>query len=332
MAAHTPPETSERGRPLRVLFLGTPYFAAACLQHLLDAGLDVVGVVTAPDRPAGRGMQPQASAVKQLAVQQGLPVLQPEKLRDVDFLDQLRSWQADVGVAVAFRMLPEGVWSMPRLGTINLHASLLPQLRGAAPIQRAILAGLTETGVTTFSLNAAIDCGDVLGRRVVAIGRDENAGSLHDRLLEAGKELLVQTLRDMATGEAVAIPQPPKSQDGSALLEAPKLQKSDSELDWNQPVHAVHNRVRAFSPAPGAWFNRPEGPWKIFAGSPLPDAPAPNTAPSPAPGTLRYAQGELSVRCQNGWYRLDEIQPAGKKRMPPSQWVNGLRGAIPPSL
>ncbi|MEY5044080.1 MAG: hypothetical protein RJA19_1307 [Bacteroidota bacterium] len=318
--------------PLRVLFLGTPPFAAVCLQHLLDTGFDVVGVVTAPDRPAGRGMQPHASAVKELALQHGLPVLQPEKLRDAQFVDQIRTWQADVGVAVAFRMLPEVVWSMPRLGTINLHASLLPQLRGAAPIQRAIMAGLTETGVTTFSLNAAIDCGDILGSKSVSIGPDENAGSLHDRLLEAGKELLVHTLRTMESGDAVAIPQPAAGPDAPPLLEAPKLQKSDSELDWNQTVDWIHNRVRAFAPSPGAWFAHREGPWKVFSGAPQPDAPFPLLVPPPAPGSLRYENGELRVRCANGWYRLDQIQPAGKKRMLPSQWVHGLRGILPDSL
>jgi methionyl-tRNA formyltransferase len=332
MEKHAPQQTSESHRSLRVLFLGTPFFAASCLAHLLDVGFDVIGVVTAPDRPAGRGMQPQASAVKVLAQQHGLPILQPEKLRDGDFLDQIRSWNADVGVAVAFRMLPEVVWSMPRLGTINLHASLLPQLRGAAPIQRAIMAGLTETGVTTFSLNSAIDCGDVLGQKRVAIGPEENAGSLHDRLLEAGKELLVQTLHAMHTGEAVGVPQPSSRPDGPALLEAPKLQKSDSELDWKQTVTWVHNRVRAFSPAPGAWFSQPDGTWKIFSGRPLPDDHMQAPEAPISPGTLRYENGTLRVRCANGWYRLDQIQPAGKKRMSPTQWVNGLRGLIPNSL
>lgn len=321
--------TEPLSHPLRVVFLGTPMFAAVCLEQLLEAGFQVVGVVTAPDRPGGRGMHPQPSAVKDLALRHHLPLLQPERLRDSSFQEAFRSWQADVGVVVAFRMLPESVWAAPRWGTINLHASLLPQLRGAAPIQRAILAGLTSTGVTTFSLNADIDTGDLLDAVPVEIGPDETGGSLHDRLLESGGQLLVRTLRQLEAGTLVPRPQSVAPQTAGGWLEAPKLQKSDSEIDWAKPVAQVHNLVRAFSPVPGAWRPTEAGPFKVFVGAPLPDSAGLPPGPAIPPGTLRAAEHGIQVRCLDGWYRLDALQPPGKKRLSAADWKNGLRGQLP---
>ncbi len=324
--------TEPLSHPMRVVFLGTPMFAAVCLERLLEAGFQVVGVVTAPDRPGGRGMHPQPSAVKDVALHHHLPLLQPERLRDPSFQAAFRDWQADVGVVVAFRMLPESVWAAPRWGTINLHASLLPQLRGAAPIQRAILAGLTTTGVTTFSLNADIDTGDLLEAASLKIGPDETGGSLHDRLLERGSQLLVSTLRRLEAGTLVPHPQPAAPNSEGGWLEAPKLQKSDSEIDWAQPVAQVHNLVRAFSPVPGAWRPTEAGPFKVFVGTPLPDPTGQPPGPAIPTGTLRSTDDGIQVRCTDGWYRVDALQPPGKKRLSAADWKNGLRGQLPEQI
>ncbi|HEY0355361.1 MAG TPA: methionyl-tRNA formyltransferase, partial [Flavisolibacter sp.] len=232
--------------------MGTPEFAVASLDALVQAGCQVVGVITAPDKPAGRGMKLQESAVKKYAVEKGLKVLQPEKLKNHDFLVELRSLQADVQVVVAFRMLPEVVWNMPPLGTINVHGSLLPQYRGAAPINWAIINGEKETGVTTFRLVHEIDCGHILMQERIPIGENETAGELHDRMKETGAALLVKTIKALADNDLKEIPQSEiiSAQD---VKHAPKIFTETCRIQWSQGINQVHNLVRGLSPFPGAF-------------------------------------------------------------------------------
>lgn len=319
-------------RSLRIGFLGTPDFAASCLAHLLDSSHQVVGVVTAPDRPAGRGHRLRASAVKNLAVAHNLPVLQPDKLRDPQFLAQWDAWQVDVGVVVAFRMMPELLWSRPPLGTINLHASLLPQLRGAAPIQRAIMAGLKETGVTTFRLKAQIDTGDLLGQSAVPIGPDTHAGMLHDALLEAGKALLIETLDGLANGDIVPIPQEALLQENKPLLEAPKLFKNDTIVDWAQPSFKVHNHIRGLHPFPGAWSNirfadGSASALKLHVARRVTWPGESDAAPGMA---MAGEQGDLVVKCEDGACAIESLTPAGKKAMSGGAWLRGLATELLP--
>src|SRR5688572_30613892 len=229
-------------KQLRIVFLGTPEFAVASLAGLIDAGCNIVGVVTAPDKPAGRGLQLQQSAVKKYAVEKGLRILQPEKLKSIEFIEELRELQADLQVVVAFRMLPEVVWNMPPMGTINLHASLLPHYRGAAPINWAIINGEKETGLTTFKLKQEIDTGDILLQDVVPIGDDETAGELHDKMKPIGAALLVKTIKGLAEGLLNEIPQHPEEgftePDGTVIKikEAPKIHSVTCMVKWDQPV------------------------------------------------------------------------------------------------
>lgn len=309
--------SSPIGRPLRVAFLGTPPFAAECLRTLLQTpGLDVVGVVSAPDRPAGRGMHAQPSAVSALALEAGLPLERPERLRDPDFLAVLASWKPDIAAVVAFRMLPEVVFRLPQWGTINLHASLLPQLRGAAPIQWAILHGLEVTGVTTFSLEPAIDTGPLLGSREVPLTPEITGGVLHDRLLEEGKALLASTLLACAAGTLRPVAQDVVAGD-TPLLDAPKFHKADTQLPLDRGVVAVNRTVRAFSPSPSAWTGDPGAPLKVLAGRPEPGACA---APS---GTWRAEEGRAWIACSDGWYEVLEVKPTGKRAMAVKDWLNG---------
>ena len=314
--------TAPLHRPLRIAFLGTPEFAATCCAHLISGPHEVVGCVTAPDRPAGRGQLLQTSAVKALATAHHLPLLQPEKLRDPEFLEAYRAWRPDVAVVVAFRMLPEAVWNLPPMGTINLHASLLPQLRGAAPIQRAIMYGLKSTGVTTFALQHAIDTGAVLLAQPVGIGPDETAGSLHDRLLEAGKHLLAATLDQLAAGTLVPTPQE-RLLSAAPLLEAPKLFRDDCRINWHATLGRVHDHVRGLNPFPTAWTPGPDGPIKVLAGQPLPGADPVR------PGTWRAANGAVQVKCHDGWYEVTSLKPPGKRALSGAEWLNGHHGQLP---
>lgn len=234
---------------MKIVFMGTPEFAVASLDALSAAGFEIVGVVTAADKPAGRGQKLQESAVKKYAVEKGFKVLQPLKLKDPDFVQELKSLHADLQVVVAFRMLPEIVWDMPAKGTINLHASLLPQYRGAAPINHAIINGETESGATTFFLKHEIDTGDVIFSEKVAIAPDDTAGDLHDHLMVAGAGLLVKTVRAIAEGNYKEQPQPVSGE----LKHAPKIFKEFCSVDWNQPVKTVYNLIRGLSPYPTAF-------------------------------------------------------------------------------
>ncbi len=314
--------TTPLNRPLRVAFLGTPAFAATCCQALWDGPHEVVGCVTAPDRPAGRGHKLQPSAVKELAAANGLPLLQPERLKAPEFLEAFHAWGADVAVVVAFRMLPESVWSAPSFGTINLHASLLPQLRGAAPIQRAIMYGLKETGVTTFALQHAIDTGAILQASRVAIGPDETAGSLHDRLLAAGTALLGSTLDALAAGKLTGTPQSERMPQ-SPLLEAPKLFREDCRVNWHAHLARVHDHIRGLNPFPTAWTPGPDGPIKLLTGKPH------SATDELPPGTWRANAGRVEVKCYDGWYELTSMKPPGKRALSGVDWLNGHHGALP---
>jgi methionyl-tRNA formyltransferase len=309
---------------LRIVFLGTPDFAVASLEALLNAGYSVPGVVTAPDKPAGRGKKLQAPAVKKYALSKGLKVLQPSRLKDPVFLNELRSLKADLQVVVAFRMLPEEVWKMPPLGTVNLHASLLPQYRGAAPIHRAIINGEKETGLTTFLLQHEIDTGKILLQKKLSIGPDETAGELHDRMMMLGAQLLVETIEGLRLHTLTPIDQKQLTKPGEMLKTAPKIRKEDCRIDWNNDPDTVHNFIRGLSPFPGAFslLQPPKGEAfqvKIY-----------RTLREPAseqlhPGTL-VTDGKLFIRVAvaDGFIRLLELQFPGKKRLQTAELLRGF--------
>lgn len=310
-------------RPLRIVFMGTPEFAVPSLRALVERGYNVVAVVTAPDKPAGRGQQLHKSDVKIAAEELGLPVLQPEKLKAPEFVDAMRELQPDLGIVIAFRMLPEVIWAMPRLGTFNLHASLLPQYRGAAPINWAIINGETETGVTTFLLNHEIDKGAILGQIRVPIGPEDNVGTLYDRLMNLGPSLVVETVERLAAGDIRPLPQ--ENIDEPRLKPAPKIFKEDCRIDWNWNGKRIVDFIRGLSPYPAAWspmFRNGEATntAKIFA------ARFHDTLPPAAPGTVcTDRREELSVACADGWIRIGEIQLAGKRRMSAHDLLLGFR-------
>ncbi len=303
--------------------MGTPEFAVPSLKAIQDEGYKVVGVITAADKPAGRGKKLQAPAVKQFALAHGLRVLQPEKLKDEGFLQELRSLEADLQVVVAFRMLPFQVWNMPPLGTFNLHASLLPQYRGAAPINHAIINGEKTTGLTTFFLDKLIDTGKIILRQEINIGADEDAGSLHDRMMIAGADLVVKTIELIRTGRADTLSQSALISPGQPLHPAPKIFKTDCKINWEQPLDRLHNFVRGLSPYPAAYthFVLPgtrEIHVKIF-----------RTSKEEAPhglhaGTLLTdGRQYIKVAVRNGYLHILELQQAGKKRMPAGDFLRG---------
>lgn len=302
---------------MRIIFMGTPDFAVASLAALLQTGEDVVAVVTAPDKPAGRGQRVHESAVKKYAVAQGLPVLQPEKLKNPEFIAELRSYQADLQIVVAFRMLPEVVWSMPPLGTINVHASLLPQYRGAAPINHAIIQGETQTGVTTFLLQHEIDTGNILFSQRVAIGPQDTAGILHDKLMHAGAEVLLKTVHAIKNNETQPVPQ--AQLENSAPKVAPKIFKEDCEIIWDRPTDQVYNQIRGLSPYPAAYTRLDGKVLKIFEtekGQPI----------NRAPGAYATdGKTYLSFATQDGSITVTSLQIEGKKRMQTEEFLRGYR-------
>ena len=251
---------------MRIIFMGTPEIAVSSLAALINDGQTVVGVVTAPDKPAGRGKKVQSSSVKEFALEKELNILQPENLKSPDFLDQLKKLEPEIIVVVAFRMLPEKVWRIPPKGTINLHASLLPQYRGAAPINRVLMNGEEETGVSTFFIEKDIDTGKIIMQESITIGPDDNAGRLHDRIMEKGTELLVRTVRAIESGDAHGIAQAEMLKPEEELKSAPKIHKEDCNINWNQGVQAVYDHVRGHSPHPGAWTTlvTPEGKERLL--------------------------------------------------------------------
>ena len=309
---------------LRIVYMGTPEFAVEPLRRLVEGGYHVVGVITMPDKPAGRGYKVQHSAVKQYALSQGLPLLQPEKLKDEAFLEQLRAWKADLQIVVAFRMLPEVVWSMPRLGTFNLHASLLPQFRGAAPINWAVMNGETETGATTFFLKHEIDTGAVIRQTRIPIADTDDVGTVHDRLMKVGGDLVVETVDAILDGSAQAIPQEQMAVEGE-LHPAPKIFKDTCRIDWAQPTKRVYDHVRGLSPYPGAWTElvSPSGEstiLKIFEAEKVdePHALEPGTIVTDGKKLLRVATG-------SGLVAVRSLQQAGKKRLKADEFLRGFR-------
>ncbi|NEU08202.1 methionyl-tRNA formyltransferase [Flavihumibacter sp. R14] len=303
---------------MRIIFMGTPEFAVASLDALVKAGSNIVGVITAPDKPAGRGQSIRESAVKQYAREKGLNILQPHKLKDEQFLDQLRSLKADLQVVVAFRMLPEIVWNMPPKGTINLHGSLLPQYRGAAPINWAIINGETQTGVTTFFLKHEIDTGDILFSEPVNIAPDETAGNIHDKLMEVGAELLVKTVHSIETGEYQETPQ--NAIEGSVLKHAPKLFKDDCQIRWDMPAKKIYDLIRGLSPYPTAFSHINNKTFKIFK------AEIKEAASAIKPGKYE-SDGKTFLRfgCIDGTISVTDVQLEGKKRMKIDEFLRGVR-------
>jgi methionyl-tRNA formyltransferase len=303
---------------LRIVFFGTPDFAVGCLDALVGAGANVVAVVTAPDKPAGRGMQLQASAVKKYAVEKGLPVLQPEKMKSPDFIEALKNLHADLQIVVAFRMMPEVVWNMPPMGTINVHGSLLPQYRGAAPINWAIINGEAETGVTTFKLKHEIDTGDILLRQTVPILPEDNAGTMHDKLMHAGAELLVKTAKGLADNSLEEIPQ--AEIPATELRAAPKLFKEHLLINWQKPVAEINNFIRGLSPYPAAYTMLGDKQLKTYKTHYTTEnhGITPGTPDTDQSTYLRFAASD-------GWVYADELQQEGKKRMAVADFLRGYR-------
>lgn len=304
--------------------MGTPEFAVPSLRALVAGGYRVVAVVTTPDKPAGRGQKVHQSDVKVAALELGLPVLQPEKLRAPEFVEAMRALQPDLGIVIAFRMLPEVIWSMPRLGTFNLHASLLPQYRGAAPINWAIINGERETGVTTFLLNHEIDKGAILAQARMPILPEDNVGTMYDKLMRRGTELVLDTVERLAAGDVTPVAQP--EYDDGQLKPAPKLFKEDCRIDWSLPGRRIVDFVRGLSPYPAAWSgvvrdgeSEPATSVKIFT------ARFEAARHGEQPGTLFSDGRTLRVACVDGWIWLDELQMAGKKRLPVRELLLGWR-------
>ena len=301
---------------LRIVFMGTPEFAVASLDALVKAGANIVGVITAPDKPAGRGMKLTQSAVKQYAVEKGLHILQPEKLKNPAFLEELKALQADLQIVVAFRMLPELVWDMPPQGTINLHGSLLPQYRGAAPINWAVINGEKETGVTTFKLQHAIDTGNILLQERFPIGNDDTAGEVHDRMKETGAHVLVETVKGIAAGTLKEHPQELTGSD----KHAPKIFTETCKIDWSKTTDEIYNLIRGLSPYPGAFTLLQNKTLKIYRAKKEPGAMA------AAPGEwLTDHKTWLKFAAADGYIQVTELQLEGKKKMMVEEFLRGYR-------
>ncbi len=309
-------------KDLRIVFLGTPEFAVESLRAIVDGGYNVVGVVTMPDKPAGRGHKMFQSPVKLFALERGLKVMQPVRLKDPEFVDELRALDADLFVVIAFRMLPEVVWTMPRLGTFNLHASLLPRYRGAAPINRAVMNGDTETGVTTFMLKHEIDTGDILAQERIEILPQDNAGTVHDKLMHIGARLTMQTIADIVAGTLEPVPQEHLIAD-TEPTPAPKIFKEDCRIDWNAAPAATHNQVRGLSPYPGAWCelmdgDTPLGQVKIFE-------TALTSRPQATPGSIAIEGDRMFAGTSGAPLEILSIQAPGKRRMAVADFLRGTR-------
>ena len=310
----------------RVIFMGTPEFAVASLKSLLDAGFNVVAAVTSPDKPAGRGQKLQESDVKKFAKPLNIPILQPERLKDPAFISELQSYRADLQVVVAFRMLPEIIWSMPRLGTINLHASLLPQYRGAAPINRAVINGEKTTGVTTFFIEKEIDTGKIIYSEKVSIDDSDDAGTLHDKLMETGAKLLRRTVEGIESGNYPQTDQFSAVQPGTELKTAPKIFKEDCKIDWKAPVTKIHDFIRGLSPYPASWTTLVHThtneliSLKIFASKPE------FCQHSKQTGSISTDEKKfLKIAVQGGYIHLLALQMEGKKRLTVEEFLRGFK-------
>lgn len=313
----------EKFQSLRIVFMGTPEFAVASLDALVKAGCNIVAVVTAPDKPAGRGMQLQQSAVKKYALEHDLKLLQPQKLKNPEFVAELKSLNADLQIVVAFRMLPETVWNMPPMGSVNLHGSLLPQYRGAAPINWAVINGEKETGVTTFKLKHEIDTGDILLQESFPVGENETAGEVHDRMKETGANVLVKTVKGLAEGSVVEKPQTLNLKP-ETLKHAPKIFTETCKIDFRKNVDEVHNLVRGLSPFPGAFTYLDGKMLKIYRSEKL-------QLISGQTETVRPGSHEtdgktfLKFACANGYIDVKELQLEGKKKMGIEEFLRGYR-------
>lgn len=306
-------------RKIRIVFFGTPDFATASLSRLVEDGCNICGVVTATDKPAGRGHKMLQSDVKRYAVEKGLKVLQPANLKSQDFIDELKSIEADLFIVIAFRMLPEVVWSMPRLGTFNIHGSLLPAYRGAAPINHAIMNGEKETGVTSFLLSHEIDTGAILMQNSTPIADDENVGDVYNRLMNMGADLTIDTLKAISNGFINPMPQP----DGQFPI-APKIFKDTCHIDWNRPATELFNHIRGLSPYPGAWTtlvfeDGHELECKIFKATI-------GTKTNSRAGKIECSKNGLAIACGNGvLLNIEQVKPAGKQQMDTGAFVRGYK-------
>jgi methionyl-tRNA formyltransferase len=314
-----------KGKKLRIVFMGTPDFAVASLKELVDGGYNIVGVITAPDKPAGRGKKINESAVKKYAVANNLKILQPEKLKNPDFINELKSLKADLQVVVAFRMLPEVVWNMPPLGTFNLHGSLLPQYRGAAPLNWAVINGETKTGVTTFLLDHKIDTGKIIFKKETPIGENETVGDVHERLMGIGAKLVLETVDALAEDNIQAIPQSELIKEND-IKHAPKIFKEDCNINWEKDTEMIRNLIRGLSPYPTAWTNlvhkttQKEIPAKLFF------AQKTEFHKEAEPGTIETdGKKYLHIACGNGWLQITDLQIAGKKRMKTDEFLRGFQ-------
>jgi len=313
------------GKELRIVFMGTPDFAVAILKALVDGGYNVVGVITAPDKPAGRGNILTEPAVKKYAVENNLKVLQPEKLKNPEFLAELESLKAHLQVVVAFRMLPEVVWKMPPMGTFNLHGSLLPQYRGAAPLNWAVINGETKTGVTTFLLDHEIDTGKIIFKSETPIGENETVGDVHDRLMEIGAKLVVETVDAIAAGNIQAIPQS-ELIEGTTIKHAPKIFKEDCKIDWNKDAELIRNLIRGLSPYPAAWTNLVHQKTGAEIQTKLYFAQKVVSENGGEPGAIDTdGKRFLNVACGKGWLQITDLQIAGKKRMKTDEFLRGFQ-------
>lgn len=309
---------NKSSRDLRIVFLGTPDFAVGVLQALVEAGRNIVGVITAPDRPAGRGRKLRPSAVKTYAESQQLPILQPTNLKNEDFLTDLKAWDANLQIIVAFRMLPKVVWEMPEFGTFNLHASLLPQYRGAAPIHWAIVNGERTTGVTTFFIDEKIDTGAIIDRSEVTVGERETVGSLHDTLMKVGSELVLKTVAQIEQNTAS-----PKNQPQNVVLKAaPKLTPENTRVNWNSGLKALDHFVRGLSPFPTAWTkllnDGEELKLKLYKATPI------YSDHELEVGTVVTTKTELKIAVKDGFLGIDELQLPGKRKMDTKSLLNGF--------
>ena len=311
------------GKDLRIVFMGTPEFAVASLKRLVEEGYNIVAVVTTPDKPAGRGQRMHESDVKVAARELGLPILQPEKLRDPEFVQAMQELQPDLGIVIAFRMLPEVIWAMPRYGTFNLHASLLPQYRGAAPINWAIINGEKETGITTFLLNHEIDKGAIIGQRKMPILAEDNIGTMYDKLMTEGCDLVVETVEKIATQDFTPIEQ--MHIDEATLKPAPKIFKEDCKIDWSWEGERIVNFVRGLSPYPAAWTpmylnGEEKGSAKIFE-----VRFSPNKGNGNIGEIISDGKEQIAVVCSDGLIEIRSMQMAGKKRMSNKELLLGFR-------
>ncbi|CAN5446896.1 methionyl-tRNA formyltransferase [soil metagenome] len=301
---------------LRIIFMGTPEFAVPSLEMLVENKFNVVAVITAPDKPQGRGQNLTASAVKECALKYNLPILQPSNLKASEFIEELRTYNANLQVVVAFRMLPEAVWAMPSIGTFNLHASLLPQYRGAAPINWAMINGEKETGVTTFFLKHAIDTGSIIFQEREPIHANDDAGTLYDRLMKKGGELVLKTVRAIEAGQYPNTPQVETSETNHA----PKIFKETCSIDWNQPSERVRNFIRGLSPYPSAWAILHSKTYKIFSV----DISSSTNQKDIKPGEIKTDNKTyLQIKTSDGWVSVLELQPEGKKRMKIEDFFRG---------